>query len=76
MLSRVAERMYWFGRYVERAENTARLINANTSLVLDLPSMKHIWASLISITGYDEPFANRLENLSDLNEYEKRIFDI
>ena len=59
MLSRVAERMYWFGRYVERAENTARLINANTSLVMDLPRMKHIWGSLISITGYEVPFAHR-----------------
>jgi uncharacterized alpha-E superfamily protein len=27
MLSRVAESMYWIGRYVERAENTARLLD-------------------------------------------------
>ena len=26
MLSRVAERMYWMARYIERAENTARLV--------------------------------------------------
>ncbi|MDX1435037.1 MAG: alpha-E domain-containing protein, partial [Gammaproteobacteria bacterium] len=37
MLSRVAERIYWMGRYLERADNTARLINVNTTLLLDLP---------------------------------------
>ena len=37
MLSRVAENIYWMGRYVERAENTARLINVNAFLLLDLP---------------------------------------
>lgn len=26
MLSRVAERLYWTARYLERAENTARLV--------------------------------------------------
>ncbi len=59
MLSRVAERMYWFGRYVERIENTARLISVNTNLVLDLPHVKYIWGSLISITGYEKQFADR-----------------
>jgi len=33
MLSRVAENLYWLARYVERAENTARLLNVNTQLV-------------------------------------------
>ena len=59
MLSRVAQRMYWFGRYLERVENTARLISVNTNLVLDLPKVKHIWSSLISITGYEDRFFNR-----------------
>ena len=57
MLSRVAEHLYWMARYLERAENTARLLNVNGSLILDLP--KHArpgWASLISITGADELF--------------------
>ena len=38
MLSRVAERLYWLGRYVERAENTARLVAVNNNLMLDMPS--------------------------------------
>ena len=27
LLSRVAESLFWLGRYVERAENTARLLD-------------------------------------------------
>ena len=37
MLSRVAENIYWLARYVERAENTARLVSVNANLLLDLP---------------------------------------
>jgi len=57
MLSRTAERLYWFGRYVERAEATARLINVNASLSLDLPQAPdRIWANLIGITGSGKAF--------------------
>ena len=37
MLSRVAERVYWMGRYLERAECTARLIDAYHHMVMDIP---------------------------------------
>ena len=37
MLSRVGETLYWVARYVERAENVARLINVNNRLMMDLP---------------------------------------
>lgn len=52
MLSRVAEHIYWMARYIERAENTARLINVNTHLLLDLPrSVRPGWEPIIDITG-------------------------
>ena len=35
MLSRVAERLYWMARYLERAEDTARLTQAYSHLVMD-----------------------------------------
>ncbi|HWE36417.1 MAG TPA: alpha-E domain-containing protein [Isosphaeraceae bacterium] len=35
MLSRVAENLYWIGRYVERAENIARLLDAGFEHELD-----------------------------------------
>jgi len=40
MLSRVAENIYWMARYIERAENAARLVNVNTNLLLDLPGVE------------------------------------
>jgi uncharacterized alpha-E superfamily protein len=36
MLSRVADNLFWMARYFERAENTARLINVNFNLMLDM----------------------------------------
>jgi uncharacterized alpha-E superfamily protein len=35
MLSRVAESLYWMGRYLERAEHSARLVNVELQLWLD-----------------------------------------
>ncbi len=68
MLSRVAERMYWFGRYLERVENTARLVNVNANLLLDLPkSVKHIWDSLIHITGSGELFFEKHGKVEERN---------
>jgi len=52
MLSRVAERIYWLGRYMERSENIARLVNVNSNLLLDLPAGVRVgWGSLIDISG-------------------------
>ena len=35
MLSRVADSLYWLARYVERAENTARILDVNLQVTLD-----------------------------------------
>jgi uncharacterized alpha-E superfamily protein len=35
MLSRIAESLYWIGRLVERAEDTARLLDVHMSLLLE-----------------------------------------
>ncbi|MCS7067213.1 MAG: alpha-E domain-containing protein [Meiothermus sp.] len=37
MLSRIAENLYWLGRYVERAENTARWLDVNYYAVAEAP---------------------------------------
>lgn len=37
MLSRVADHLYWMSRYLERAENSARLIDVHLNQILDLP---------------------------------------
>jgi uncharacterized alpha-E superfamily protein len=52
MLSRVADSIYWLGRYLERAENYARFIDVNYNLMLDLPpDLKAQWEPLINATG-------------------------
>jgi uncharacterized alpha-E superfamily protein len=52
VLARVVENMYWLARYLERVENTARLVSVNTNLLLDLPSgFAPGWLPLIDITG-------------------------
>ncbi|HXH04519.1 MAG TPA: alpha-E domain-containing protein [Candidatus Competibacteraceae bacterium] len=57
MLSRVAQNLYWMARYVERAEDTARLISVNTHLLLDLPRTTAFgWEQLINITGSNALF--------------------
>jgi uncharacterized alpha-E superfamily protein len=59
MLARVAENIYWMARYLERAENMARLINVNANLLLDLPKgLSPIWGQLIAITGAEEKYTS------------------
>ena len=58
MLSRVAERVYWLGRFMERAENTARLILVRHNAVLDLPTeVQPGWDLLLQVLGAEESFA-------------------
>jgi uncharacterized alpha-E superfamily protein len=60
VLARVVENVYWLARYLERAENTARLISVNTNLLLDLPKgYAPGWQPLIDITGSRENFDAR-----------------
>jgi uncharacterized alpha-E superfamily protein len=66
MLSRVAETLYWMGRYLERAENTARLINVNTNLMLDLPKgIAPGWEPLIRILGCHDSYAERHDEVTE-----------
>jgi len=52
MLSRSAERVYWAGRYLERAENTARIVQQHSTLLLDLPEEVGVgWHELVEIFG-------------------------
>ncbi|MBI3901968.1 MAG: alpha-E domain-containing protein [Nitrosomonadales bacterium] len=66
MLARAAGNLYWMARYLERAENTARLINSTTHVLLDLPlGASFGWANLIEIAGLDNLFQ---QNYPEANE--------
>ena len=59
MLSRIAESMFWIGRYIERAENVARFIAVNLNLNLDMPGAgEQQWLPLVVTTG-----ERRLKNM-------------
>lgn len=52
MLSRVADSIYWLNRYIERAENVARFIDVNLTLLLDYPAgITQQWNPLVLTTG-------------------------
>lgn len=68
MLSRVAERIYWLGRYLERVENTARMVNVYGNVLLDLPRpAKLVWESLLAISGTSEVFAETYSRADERN---------
>ncbi len=57
MLSRAAERVYWLGRYLERAESTARIVQQYSQLLLDLPDEVGVgWDELVTIFGAQDTF--------------------
>ncbi len=57
MLSRVAESLYWIGRYLERAESTARLLDVNYYAILEGAGLvTEQWPPLLAITGSDNNF--------------------
>lgn len=58
MLSKVAERVYWTARYLERIESTARLISIYDMLLFDLPrSVKLGWYNLVTINQLEDIFS-------------------
>ncbi|MEL7536638.1 MAG: alpha-E domain-containing protein [Pseudomonadota bacterium] len=71
MLSRAAERVYWIGRYLERAENTARIVQQYSQLLLDMPADVGVsWAELVRIFGAADHF-----QLSGYDQSEDTVLD-
>jgi uncharacterized alpha-E superfamily protein len=66
MISRVADHCFWFGRYVERAESTARMLSATASLALDaeLPPAQ-VWRPVVVVSGEEDAFRSRVADGSD-----------
>lgn len=68
MLSKVAERIFWMARYLERTENTARLINVQTSLLMDMPEEMEInWFSLIKVFAGQQLYYQQYDVISEEN---------
>ena len=68
MLSRVAENLYWMARYLERSENTARLINTTTKMLLDLSRGTSFgWDVLLKVAGLDNEFRQNHDEANEAN---------
>jgi len=68
MLSRVADSLFWMSRYIERAENNARIADVNLQLLLDLentrdPDTQQQWNPIISSLEENELFTSLYQNL-------------
>lgn len=57
MLSRIAESLFWIGRYIERADGTARILDVHLQLLLEDPWIDEDSAcrSLLSVMGSVAP---------------------
>lgn len=53
MLSRIAESLFWIGRYLERAEDTCRIVEVHLQLLLDDPTVDQdaAAATLLAVMG-------------------------
>ena len=48
-------------RYIERAENVARMIGVNFQLLLDVPGLaEEQWHPMVQVTGNDDDFRSPL----------------
>jgi uncharacterized alpha-E superfamily protein len=57
MISRVADHCFWFGRYLERAESTARLLQVTAALALDSDlTQLECWEPVLITAGEHAPF--------------------
>ena len=69
MLSRIAESLFWIGRYVERADGTARLLDVHLQLLLEDPWVDEDTAcrSLLEVIGSDANYPHQLARQDLLN---------
>lgn len=60
MISRVADCCFWFGRYLERSEATARLLNVTRVLSMDAEmEPRQCWLPVIIVHGQEPAYLKR-----------------
>lgn len=67
MLSRTADHLFWMARYIERAENTARMLDVNVQTALlpqDPENAEQGWRAMLSICELTESFSERHDEVS------------
>ena len=78
MLSRTADHLFWMARYMERAENTARMLDVNYQMSL-LPQSEGAaergWRGLLSISELTGDFAKRYGEVTPKNVMDYMVSD-
>ena len=78
MLSRTADHLFWMARYMERAENTARMLDVNyqTSLLpQSADAAEQGWKGLLSISELSGDFAARYGKVTARSVMEYMVSD-
>ncbi len=78
MLSRTADHLFWMARYMERAENTARMLDVNyqTSLLpQSADAAEKGWKGLLSISELSGDFAKRYGEVNARNVMDYMVSD-
>lgn len=76
LLSRVADAVYWLGRYIERAENVVRFLDVNHNLMLDLPQdFAGQWQPIVDTSGDRALFLKRYGPATRHNVVRFLVFD-
>jgi uncharacterized alpha-E superfamily protein len=65
VISRVADHCFWVGRYLDRAESTARLLQVTRALAFDaeMPTQA-CWRPVVTVSGQYADFCERLGDAS------------
>ena len=78
MLSRTADHLYWMSRYIERAENTARLLDIAYQTSLQPQSAdesEQTWRSLVSISELNTLYGGKYSTINGRNVMEFMVAD-
>jgi len=78
MLSRTADHLFWLSRYIERAENTARMLDIAYQTSLQPQSAdesEQTWRSLVSISELNTLFAGKFSVINGRNVMEFMVAD-
>jgi uncharacterized alpha-E superfamily protein len=76
MLSRIADSLFWLARYIERAEDTARILDVNYHMLLEQSQDSyHLrWEPLIVMAGEENLFRRLYSEVSAENVFEFLAF--
>ena len=78
MLSRTADHLFWMSRYIERAENLARLLDVTYQMSLvpqSLETVNQSWNAIIALNSLEEVYAKKYSTVNGENVLKFMVSD-